>query len=160
MKRMPMLFTVVVLFLSAAGPLLAQNSAVLGTWKLNVAKSKYVGAEVPKSETRTVVAQGDGAKYTYAGVAADGSPIAFSYATNFDGKTSAISGSGAPNGADSLAVKRVDGNTYTATLKKDGKVVQTTKIVISDDGKVTTISGKGTNAQGQPTNTTAVFEKQ
>jgi hypothetical protein len=155
-----MFVTVVAMSLVASGLLMAQNSALFGTWKLNVAKSKYVNAQEPKSETRTVEAQGDGAKYTYAGVAADGSQIAFTYTTNFDGKDSAISGAGAPNDADSIAVKRVDANSFTATLKKAGKVVQTSKVEISKDGTATTITGKGTNAQGQPTVTTAVFDKQ
>ena len=52
------------------------------------------------------------------GVAGDGSRIAYSYTTNYDGKDSAISGVGFPNGADTIAVKRVDANTTTATVEE------------------------------------------
>ena len=88
------------------------------------------------------------------------SPIALSFATNYDGKDSAISGIGLPNGADTTAVKRVDTNTTTATAKKASKVVLTSRGLVSKDGKVYTMTSKGTNAQGQPTSATTVWEKQ
>ncbi|MGA2510312.1 MAG: hypothetical protein ABSG27_08765 [Candidatus Acidiferrales bacterium] len=160
MKRLLIFATVVALSLVASGLLMAQSNSALGTWKLNVAKSKWVNVQAPKSETRTIEAQGNGAKYTFEGVAGDGSHFAWSFTTNYDGKDSAISGAGAPNGGDTEALKRVDANTTTATTKKGGKVVQTTTAVVSNDGKVTTLTSKGTNAQGQPTSSTTVFDKQ
>lgn len=160
MKRMFVFVTVIALSLVASGLLMAQTNSALGTWKLNVAKSKWVNVKPPKSETRTIVAQGNGANYTFEGVAGDGSKIAWSFMTNYDGKDSPISGLGAPNGGDTEALKRVDANTTTATTKKGGKVVQTTTAVVSTDGKVTTLTSKGTNAQGQPTSSTTVFDKQ
>jgi len=61
MKRIVVLASAVVLSLVAAGVLLAQENPLVGTWKLNVAKSKFGGsAKAPQSETTTVVAQGDG----------------------------------------------------------------------------------------------------
>ena len=101
-------------------------------------------------------AQGTGAKISFEGVAGNGSRIAFSYTTNYDGKDSAISGSGLPNGADTIAVKRVDANTFTSTAKRAGKVVQTPRTVVSKDGKVTTVTAKGTNEQGQPASSTSL----
>jgi hypothetical protein len=107
MKRLLTLDTVVVLALVSSGLLLAQSNPFVGIWKLNVAKSKYVTAPAPKSETRTVEAQGKGGKYSYEGVAGDGSRIAYSYMTNYDGKDSPISGVGQPNAGDTIAIKRV-----------------------------------------------------
>ena len=159
MKRVLTVLAVTALVLTASGPMLAQSNPALGTWKLNVAKSKYVTAQAPKNETRTVAAQGDGAKYSYEGVAGDGSRIAFSYMTNYDGKDSPISGVGQPNAGDTIAIKRV-GNTTTAIAKKAGKVVLTTRTVFSKDGKVMTITAKGTNEQGKPTSATTVWDKQ
>jgi len=57
MKRIMGLTAVVVMSLAASGVLLAQENPFLGTWKLNVAKSKYSGVHSPNSETRTAVAQ-------------------------------------------------------------------------------------------------------
>jgi hypothetical protein len=159
MKRLLVFAVVAVLSLVASG-LLAQSNPQVGTWKLNVAKSKFGSAPAPKSQTQTVEAQGNGAKYSVEGVAADGSRIAYSFTTNYDGKDSPISGAGFPNGADTIAVKRVDANTDTATWKKAGKVVGTNRIVVSKDGKVRTFTAKGTDEQGQATSATVVWDKQ
>lgn len=160
MRRLLVFATVFALSLVTSGLLLAQNNPLLGTWKLNVAKSKYVNAPAPKSQTRTVEAQGNGAKFSFDGVAADGSRIAYSFTTNFDGKDSAISGVGAPGGEDTIAIKQVNANATTSIGKKAGKVIRTTRTVVSKDGKVTTISGKGTDEHGKPISTTQVYEKQ
>jgi hypothetical protein len=45
-------------------------------------------------------------------------------------------------------------------LKKSGKVVLTTRSVVSKDGKIRTVTGKGTNANGQATSNVTVYEKQ
>ena len=162
MERLLVFAMVVAFSLVASGVLLAQSNTDVGTWKLNVAKSKYVGvteAQAPKSQTRTVVAQSDGTKVTIEGVAGDGSRIAYSYTTNYDGKDSAISGVG-PNGADTVALKRDDANTVTYTFKKAGKVSQTARTVVSKAGKVFTLTAKGTDAQGHPISVTLVYDKQ
>jgi hypothetical protein len=109
---------------------------------------------------RTVEAQGNGAKISLDGVAVDGSHIAYSYTTNYDGKDSPVSGVGAANEEDTVAIKRVDANTFTVTTKKAGKVIRTVRGVVSKDGKVTTLIAKGTNAQGQTASATTVWDKQ
>lgn len=159
MKRFFAFVTLIALSLVASGLLLAQGNSQRGTWRLNVAKSVSVNGQVPQNETRTVVAQADGVKYAYDGVAGDGSKIAWSFTTKYDGKPSSISGVGYPNGADTIVVRRVDANTIKSTSAKDGKVVQTTTSVVSSDGRVTINTSKGTNAQGQPTSSTSVFDK-
>jgi hypothetical protein len=174
MKRLLTVVAVAALVLTASGLMLAQSNPALGTWKLNVAKSKYVNAQAPKSETRTVAAQGAGAKYTFEGVAGDGSRIAWSYTTKYGGEDSPISGAGVPMAADTIASKvnavrpnypaidgkSVNANTTSSTFKKAGKVVRTTTAVVSEDGKITTITSKWTNEQGKRASQTTVFDKQ
>jgi len=160
MKRILALAAVVIMSLAASGVLLPQQqSPFVGTWKLNVAKSKFTGEQPPKSETRTVVAQGDGLKVTYEGIAADGSPISYGYATSLDGKDVPYSGRH-PFGSDTVAIKRVDANTITAISKKAGKTLYAATAVVSKDGKVLTITLKGMNGEGQPISTTTVWDKQ
>ena len=60
---------------------------------------------------------------------------------------------------DALSLKRIDASTVEFTQKKAGKVVATGTRVISKDGKVMTITTKGTNAKGQAVNDVQVFEK-
>lgn len=160
MKRVLALAAVVVFALVAPGLVSAQSNTEMGTWKLNVAKSKYEPGPAPKSETRTYRMQGDAVMVAREGVAGDGSKISYTTTGHEDGKEMAIDGAGAPNGADSLTSKRIDANTVSYTLKKAGKVVQTGRSVVSKDGKVMTITGKGTNAKGQPTTMMTVWDKQ
>jgi hypothetical protein len=159
MKRTLALIPVVALSLFTSGVLLAQESPFFGTWKLNVAKSKYSGEKPPQSATRTLEPQGDGEKVTVQGIAADGSPFSFSYTSSLDGKDSPYSGTN-PFGADTNAVTRVDANTHTGITKKAGKTLTTSRAVVSKDGKVLTITTKGMNAQGQPISETTVWDKQ
>jgi hypothetical protein len=137
----------------------AQGSPLVGTWKLNVAKSKYDPGPAPKSLTRTVEAQGAGVKYTFEGVSADGTAIAYSFSVQFDGKDNPIKGS-MPSGADTISAKRTDANHYVATVKKGDKVIGTSKVSVSKDGKVTTVDATGTTAAGVKTHDVQVYDKQ
>jgi hypothetical protein len=159
MKRIFVFVTAIALSLVASGVLLAQDNPFVGKWTLNLAKSKFTGMQAPKSETRTIVAQGDGEKITYEGIASDGSSISYSITTNLDGKDAPYSGT-QPFGADTVAAKRVDANTTTSISKKAGKTLFTTRTVVSKDGKVSTQTTKGTNDQGQPISITTVWDKQ
>jgi hypothetical protein len=160
MKRLFVFAAVFALSLVTSSLLLAQTDTYLGTWKLNLAKSNYGATPPTKSETRTITPQGDGVKISFEGVSANGSPIAYSYTTKYDGKDSPVSGVGHPKAADMIAVKRVDANTILQTDKKAGKVVGSNRSVISKDGKVLTITSKGVGPDGQPRDTVTVWDKQ
>ena len=98
-------------------------------------------------------------KYTFDGVAADGKPIAYGFSVQFDGKDNPISGS-IPSGADTVSAKRTDSNHFVATLKKSDKVIGTSKVTISKDGKVTTVDSTGTTATGAKVHDVQVYDKQ
>ena len=149
----------------AFGALLALSSAVLaagpvrdpvvGTWKLNTAKS--TGAAVPKSETRTYATSAAGIVLTYKRVGADGKEVSVKVTYKYDGKDYPVTGS--PD-FDTLSVKRVVGNIFEATQKLKGKPVGTTTRSVSKDGKTLTLVRRGTDAKGQVTTTTLVFDRQ
>ena len=151
--------SILVLAAVACAPAFAQNNPAVGTWKLNVEKSKYNPGPAPKSLTRTLEAQGENMKYSFEGVSAEGTGIAYSFTVAFDGKESPITGS-MPGGADAISIKRTDANTFEATLTKGGKVIGTAKSEISKDGKVTTVTAQGTNADGLATSSSAIYDKQ
>lgn len=160
MKRILVFVTVVVLAVLVSGVLLAQSNPVIGSWKLNIAKTKFSPGPAPQSVTLTYETQGNGVKVSSEGTAADGSRTAWSYTADYDGKDNPVSGTGVPGGADTIALKRIHPNTTEATFKKAGKVVRTGRLVVSKDGKVLTITGKGTDANGQPQSYVLVFDKQ
>ena len=161
MKRLLVLAAVVGVSWAAPGRLAAQSNAQLGTWKMNLAKSKFNPGPAPKSETLTITPQGAGAKYSFTGMAGDGGNIACSFTTNYDGKDSPATGMCA-NGMDSVTVKKADASasTITATGKKSGKVVLTVRDVVSKDGQHSTATLKGTSPQGQPMSATEFWDKQ
>ena len=103
----------------------------IGTWKLNVAKSKFSGP-APQSLTLKVEASGQGEKVTTEGVNAEGGRIATQYTANYDGKDYPITGT--PN-ADTVSLKRIDARTTERTNKKGGKVTAIITSDVSPDGK-------------------------
>ena len=129
---------------------------IVGTWELNVAKSKYSPGPTPKSETRTYVVAGQDIRATSKGVDSAGTPTTAEWTVNYDGKDRPQTGN--PD-ADTLSLKRIDAFTTEWTQKRAGKVVITGTRTISRDGKVMTITSKGTNAKGQTINNAEVFEK-
>ncbi len=135
----------------------AQAGSEIGSWKLNVAKSKYSPGPAPKSQGVTFEVAGQGVKVSTTGVAADGSKTAQSYTANYDGKAVALTGS---TTTDHVALKRINATTVERTDTKAGKVVQTLSRVVSADGKTLTITTKGTNAEGKAVNNVAVYDKQ
>jgi hypothetical protein len=159
MKRLFTVFAVSVLVLTASGLVLAQSDSHIGTWKLNVAKSKFDPGPPIKSETRTYESTGDGYKFNGERVNADGSTATYGFTVKYDGKDYSIVGQDT-YGADTLNVKLIDANHIASTSKKGGKVLYTSRVVVSQDGKVMTLTSKGTNASGQSFNNVAVYDKE
>ena len=133
------------------------SDASIGTWRLNVAKSKFSPGPAPQSLTVKVEASGQGEKVTVEGVNAAGTPTMAQYTANFDGKDYPLTGS---QNVDKVSLKRIDARTMERTHKKGDTVVQTLTRVVSQDGKTMTVTIKGTNAQGQAVDDVRVFEKQ
>lgn len=132
----------------------------LGTWKLNVERSKYTPAPFPLKSLTVVRESSDGAvKVTTTGEQANGTPVNITYMTKYDGSAATVEGSNPLY--DSISVTRVDDNTLTDERKKDGGPYQATgRTVVSDNGKTMTTTTKGTNANGKEFVSVFVFEKQ
>lgn len=159
MKRVLTVVAVALLAVVGASSLQAQDNSIVGTWKLNIEKSKFDPGPAPKSQTRKIEAQGDGFKFAFEGVGADGKSVTYGFTVKFDGKDYPITGSH-PSGADTVSAKKTDASHYEATLKKGGKVVGTGKVSVSADGKVTTVDASGMNAAGAKTHDMLVYERQ
>jgi hypothetical protein len=160
MKRFLCVLSFLVIASAASSPLFAQGNPFVGNWKLNVAKSKFEPGPAPKSQTRTVVAEGEGAKYTFQGVRADGTSYSYSFTVNYDGKDYPITGTGAPGSADSIAIKRLSANKAEAILKKGGNEVGKSEAEVSKDGTVSTVTSRGKSPDGKAYSIVAVYEKQ
>jgi hypothetical protein len=130
---------------------------IVGTWKVNLAKSKFSPGPAPRSHTRTYTETPQGIAFRLTGVAADGAPISRGSTFKYDGKDYPITGS--PD-YDVLALTRIDSNTVKSTQKNAGKAVGTITRAVSKDGKVMTLSSKGTSVSGSPYDNVLVFDKQ
>jgi hypothetical protein len=142
--------------LTAAILVTAQVDPRIGTWHLDVAKSKYSPGPAPKSQVLKIEAAGKGEKVSSESVAADGAKTLTEYTAEFDGKPSPLKGSAT---ADLVTLKRIDSHTTERVDSKAGKTVTTYQRVVSKDGKTMTVTIKGTNAGGQAVSNTVVFEK-
>jgi len=160
MKRIPLVLLAAVVCLCGSAASRAEDNPLLGKWKLNVEKSKFTPGPAPNSQTRTVEADGDSVKYSFEVVSAEGKTGTYGFTVKYDGSFYPVSGSGMPYGADEISIKKVTSHSYNATLKRAGKVVATSHAVVSKDGKTTTLTGKGTDANGKPSSMTSVYEKE
>jgi hypothetical protein len=134
----------------------AQNDLRLGTWALNVAKSKYTPGPAPASETRTYKTQGAALQVSIESIDTRGNRASLRYTAGDDGRDSPMTGLAFANAVN---MKRLDSNTFQIDTKKDGKVIGTTKGEISKDGKTLTLTSKMTNPTGGAITNIAVYDK-
>ena len=130
--------------------------SLIGTWKLNLAKSKFSPGPAPKSMTITYSAAGEGLKIVVETTPATGAAQHWEMSGNYDGKDNPVTGN--PD-ADMISMKRIDEHRGESVFKKGGKVMATNERVISADGKTLTITSKGTTADGKPRHDVQVFER-
>ena len=129
---------------------------MMGTWKLNDAKSK-ISSGTAKNHTVMYEAAGDSIKVTVDGEGPDGKPAHNEWTGKFDGKDYPVTGDTA---SDSRSYKRVNPSTLQLTNKKEGKVVAAGKIVVSKDGKTRTVTISGTTSDGKKYKSVGVYDKQ
>ncbi len=128
----------------------------MGTWKLNDAKSTF-GAGAAKSMTVVYEVSGDSVKVTVNAVDKNGKTVQNVWVGKYDGKDYPVTGN-APY--DSRAYTQVDANTMNMTIKKDGKVVSTGKIVVAADGKSRTVITTPSDPKMTALSQNAVYDKQ
>jgi hypothetical protein len=142
--------TATVITLLAADP-------IVGTWKLNVAKSKFTPGPAPKSQTNTYTSDGDWIIGKNEVVNADGKVTVANPRYKRDGKEYPYQSMTGESGT--IVNKALDANTFESTIKA-GKQAGTTRTVVSKDGKTFTRTIKGTDPQGRQVNNVLLFEKQ
>jgi hypothetical protein len=154
MRRIP---AIVLLAATFIGGIAMAADPVVGTWKLDVAKSKFSPGPAPTSATRVYSESADGVALDGKTVAADGKEASMHVAYKADGKSYPVTGN--PD-ADSVTPKSVNASTWDFTLTKAGKVVGTVHRVVSADGKTLTVKNKGTHSDGVAYEDTLVFTRQ
>ena len=139
----------------------------LGTWKLNVAKSKFSPVLVafmkqapPKEETIVYRELGtDEFEMTVAGTQTDGKPIAGKTTSPRQGGLVKIQQGPFPEGT-TIVTTRIDSNKSYVTVMLNGKQVLVGQNAVSKSGKQMTTTIKGADPQGKPFEQVTVFDKQ
>ena len=140
----------IALLLSAASAMRAADP-VIGTWHLNVAKSRYDPGPPPKSQTRIYREEKGEVKAVVITVYKNGNSDTVHYPANYDGKEHPVSGS--PD-SDGILMKRVNDYTAESVLTHAGSTIGTALRTVSRDGQTMTITFKGRDV-----NNTAYYEK-
>lgn len=156
MNRWRIVHVVLVASMAMAATAAFAQSGELGTWRLNVAKSKFTPGPAPKSSSVTFSAAGQGVKAVIDTVGADGSKVHWEYTANFDGKAYPVTGN--PDG-DMVIARRINPTSIETSYTLKGKATTVNTRVVAADGKTLTVTTTGTNGQGQKVNNVQVFER-
>jgi hypothetical protein len=141
--------------LAVAMGLAQSKDPLIGAWQINRAKSEFTPDNTLQSRTITIEAKGNGISAVQQTVVEAGNTVTSEYAAGYDGKDSPISGSL----LDTVALKRVNANTTERTGKIRGQAVETATMTVSANGKVLTITTKG-SVDGNDYSSTQVFDRQ
>jgi hypothetical protein len=138
----------------------SKDDPSIGTWKLNVAKSKFTPGPPIKADTRSYEVQDGWLIVTTETTQPSGEKTGVRFAAKFDGKEYPQIGRFAPTVA-LISYQPVDKRTLKYTVKDTaGKVTSTNTRTVSMDGKTMTIEQKSTDASGRPVLNVELFELQ
>jgi hypothetical protein len=137
---------------------------LIGTWKLNVAKSKFspvllaLSKEAAPKESTMVIRDldVDQIEISETGTRTDGSAISMKGTQPKQGGTVQ---SGLGEGISFIHTV-INENDRIGTILQNGKQIQVIRWVVSKDGKTLTSTRRSLDAQGKPAEHLAVYEKQ
>jgi hypothetical protein len=140
---------------------------LIGTWKLNVAKSKsspvllaFMKQAPPKEETIVYRELGtDEYEVTMTGARTDGKPIAVKGTVPRQGGAVKIQQGDLPEGM-SVVATMIDPNKSFTTFMLNGKQIFVGQGIVSKNGKTMRITDKGTDPQGKPFEQILIFDRQ
>jgi hypothetical protein len=127
----------VLFFLSPVGISAQSTDQWLGTWKLNVAKSKYDPGPAPTSSTVTYDMVNGVLRLTGDTISAKGEKTRTVNLITFDGKEQPVTGTANPT---TRTFKSIDNRTFEFVTRVSGKVTGTTRVAQSPDGKTATVT--------------------
>ena len=139
----------------------SKDDTSLGSWKLNVAKSKFTPGPPIKGDTRSYEVNDEGWLIVMTEtIQPDGRRTGVRFAAKFDGKAYPQIGRFAPT-VTLITYQPVDKLTLKYTQRDtSGKVLSTNTRTVSPDGKTMTIEQRSTDDKGRPTVNVELFERQ
>ena len=129
----------------------------VGTWKLNLDKSKPDASMPVKSAVRTYSPSEGGLTVSQTTVDANGASHESGSSFTYDGKQHPVHG---VSDYDMVAVKRVGSHESKSELYRDGKRIGHLTRTVSKDGKILTVTSDLTGAKGNKIHDVAVYDRQ
>lgn len=135
---------------------------IIGTWKLNIAKSRFASAlgATPKQQTNTVrELAADQIEIAVIGSRTDGSAISEKCTAPKQGGSLKYQ-QPLPAEGESVILTVINPGDWLFTVLQNGKQVTTVRVVVSNDSKTAIETTKGTDAKGKPFEQLQVFDRQ
>jgi hypothetical protein len=130
----------------------------LGTWTLNLSKSKFDPPELaPKSQTIVWENVEGGLKTVIEEVNAQGKPVRTEYVAKLDNQDHPWSGS---IEADTVVIQRLDDEYFQTTWKLKGEVMILGSTIVSKDRKTLTTTLYGKDTQGRKIGHVTIYDRQ
>jgi len=148
----------IALVVIGASNVTAATDPFAGKWELDVLRSKYRSGTCPKSMVIEMEAVGKGIRYRSDTTYANGSRTHSEYAADYDGNQAIVAG--AHGLMLPVFLKRIDSHTVIASYTKNLHVVATSRRVVSEDGRLMTITTTSTDESGKRVTTIGIYKKQ
>lgn len=155
MSRLRLLALLVIL---CATPLSAQAPpGWAGDWRLNVEKSTWGPVSAPYRRARwRIETADDQIRMTYDMVGTRGGVTHMEWLGRFDGGDYAMQG---PDAVVSYAYTTLDERTLALTVKVDGNVAATSRLLLSPDGRTLTTENVSGHPRYGKITTTSIYER-
>ena len=156
MGRIRLAVVALLAVLSAAPVAAVEVDPALGTWVLNLSKSRFDPGPPPKSLVVRFQPDPKGVKSTSERVDAEGKKSIVVYTAAYDGKEYPLTGSDA---VDTVLLRKHDNGKVERVDRKGGAIVQSFLRSISEDGRTMTVTHKAKGANGALQHNRLVFDR-
>jgi hypothetical protein len=143
---------------SGSGPSseIKQSDPLVGTWTLNLDRSKFRPALVPRSMTMTFEQTPAGLHGVSVVTLRDGTSSRNEYTAAYDGRDYPIVGVA---NVDTVSIRQIDTLTSERVDKRAGKRVQSYTRQVYSDGRTLVVTQKGTDATGARVDHLMIFDR-
>lgn len=135
------------------------TDAFVGTWKLNVAKSRFAKGHEIKELSLVIARDAENVTVTVNGIDGAGKTISIKYSVPDAGGTLNYT-EGAPPEGTTVVSKRIDDHTVDQTSTVNGKEVASVHSVLSATGRTLTQTRTDLDENGKYSKSVVVYDRQ
>lgn len=136
--------------------LFAGADPFVGTWHLNLMRSKWANGQPPKQQIVHMEETPQGVRYSSETINTDGTTTTSWYTAKYDGKEVHVVGNVY---WDPVSLTRTDGKTVVATYRKRGNISAVATRMVSKDGNTMTITTVGKNRSGKKFTNVCIYDR-